>query len=336
MNEAGRSIGSRAAAIIVALLGFLPWYNWLPTGHDSAGYGWMAAQGMLAAIALIAAVLLAFASERIAWLWREGAATRLASEAERHPRLLALLLAVVVTLAYALVSVAIFGRHPADVDDAVQLLQARAYARGSLWQELGARPEFVASTHDIVRGTRGFAQFPPGHPALLALGVLAGAPWLVVPLLGGVMTYAFARLLRLVEERRTVVWGATLLLPFSPLVLTLGGSYMNAVPVTCALVVAMLGVAHCTMPAPTHRAGWALVAGLGFGVAATIRPVDAVAFALPAGAWLLVRALREPRRWVEALVAGAGVALPIAAMLWVNARTTGHPLLMGYSALWGE
>ena len=33
--------------------------------------------------------------------------------------------------------------------------------------------------------------------------------------------------------------------------------------------------------------------GLGFGMTATIRPVDALAFALPAGVWLLWRALRD-------------------------------------------
>jgi hypothetical protein len=90
------------------------------------------------------------------------------------------------------------------------------------------------------------------------------------------------------------------------------------------------------MAAPTARPTLAAIAGLAFGTAATIRPVDALAFALPAAVWYLARAWREPARWRDALAAAAGVALPIALMLIVNARTTGAPLLFGYDVLWGH
>jgi hypothetical protein len=61
-----------------------------------------------------------------------------------------------------------------------------------------------------------------------------------------------------------------------------------------------------------------------------------VAFAAPAAVWYLLRAWRRPERWIDAAAALAGVALPVAAMLWVNARTTGHPFLFGYEVLWGR
>jgi hypothetical protein len=78
-----------------------------------------------------------------------------------------------------------------------------------------------------------------------------------------------------------------------------------------------------------------LLLGFGLGAAATIRPLDALAFALPAAIWLVTRAGRSPQRWIENGVAGCGVAIPFAAMMYVNVQTTGHPLLFGYEVLWG-
>jgi len=39
---------------------------------------------------------------------------------------------------------------------------------------------------------------------------------------------------------------------------------------------------------------------------------------------------------VASSFAGAGVALPLAALFWINAQTTGSPLLFGYEILWGK
>jgi hypothetical protein len=109
---------------------------------------------------------------------------------------------------------------------------------------------------------------------------------------------------------------------------------MNHVPTLLCLVAAIAALAHVTA-SPTPRPLLGLANGLALGVAATIRPVDAVAFALPAGAWYLVRSVRDRRRWSETLAAGAGVAIPIALLLAYNAATTGRPLLFGYHLLWG-
>jgi hypothetical protein len=38
---------------------------------------------------------------------------------------------------------------------------------------------------------------------------------------------------------------------------------------------------------------------------------------------------------MENVTAGIGVAIPFAAMMYVNLQTTGHPLLFGYEVLWG-
>src|SRR4029450_10911221 len=80
----------------------------------------------------------------------------------------------------------------------------------------------------------------------------------------------------------------------------------------------------------------AFVSGLAFGCAATIRPVDAFAFALPAGVWYVARSLGDRSRWRGLIASGIGGAVPVSLMMWVNAHTTGHALLFGYQVLWGR
>src|SRR5947207_2197118 len=49
---------------------------------------------------------------------------------------------------------------------------------------LGAAGAFFQHEFLVQQSGRWFAQYPPVHAAALALGTLAGAPWLVNPLLG--------------------------------------------------------------------------------------------------------------------------------------------------------
>ena len=101
----------------------------------------------------------------------------------------------------------------------------------------------------------------------------------------------------------------------------------------CWLLVGMWGLSRAVLEPAGAPAG--LLCGLGFGISATIRPIDAAAFALPAGLWLLTRALRQ-RRFAALLGAGLGIALPVLLLAWANLRTTGAPLLFGYTVLWGR
>jgi hypothetical protein len=112
---------------------------------------------------------------------------------------------------------------------------------------------------------------------------------------------------------------------------------MNHAPATAAIMLGLAGTAHALL-APVSagaRGGAAFAGGLGFGLAATTRPVDALCFALPAAVWWLWAVARERGRLSAMLASGAGVALPVAAMLWFNWRTTGAPLLFAYLFHWG-
>jgi hypothetical protein len=238
---------------------------------------------------------------------------------------------------YAVIARDVFSGRPLLIDELVQLLQARIYASGHIWLPVATHREFFSILHVVDTGDKLYSQFPPGGPAMLALGELVHAPWLVGPACGAVSVALFARLVRLTDPSASPRFhtGATLLFAVAPFGAFMFGSHMNHATALMWLLVATLGLAKVSA-SNTPRMGWAFVNGIGLGAAATIRPLDAFAFALPAAAWLLLLAWRDKRRWTEVTASGVGVAIPFCAMMWVNTQTTGSPLLFGYEVLWGK
>jgi hypothetical protein len=244
-------------------------------------------------------------------------------------------IAVVSTVVYATIAHLVFDARPLLVDEIFQVWQARLFGKGRLTIPVSPHPEFFSGMHLVEADGRGFSHFPPGHSAMLTLGQVLGVPWLIVPLAGGVTVAAFGLYLRIAEQRATVRLGALLLFALAPFVAFMSATYMNHATALMWVMIAVAALAHTAKDDGRHPVS-ALLCGLGFGAAATIRPIDAVAFALPAAVWLFARAIRNPRRWLEAMLAGLGVVLPLIALAWFNARTTGDPLLLGYEMLWGK
>jgi hypothetical protein len=336
-NSTFRPIAVALAAFLAAA-SLLPLVNWIPGGHEGRWYatardGWV--YGTLSAVLM--AVVLAITWRRFALPWPDGLWARLGRRADAAPWRFSLGIGLVSLAAYAAVSTVILDRRPLLIDEIVQLFQARIFGQGRLWLPATGLPEFFGAMHLVDTGTRVYGQFPPGAPAMLVPGDLLGVPWLTVPLSAAVTAALWPVVLRTVEPAPGVRLGAALLFAFAPFTLFLSGSYMSHVTVLTWLVVALAALTRVVAPGDGRsRPWWAFLSGLGFGAAATVRPLDAFAFAVPAGAWFLWRALRKPRRWAEALPALAGVALPIAWMLWVNTATNGAPFRFGYDVLWGK
>lgn len=244
-------------------------------------------------------------------------------------------LAAAAFLLYAGIAQWVFSGRPLLIDEIVHVLQARDYAGGTLTHLTQLPREFFAIMHEVDFGERSYGQYPAGGPAMLVPGVWLGAEWLIGPAAGALSVLIFALLLPWLapEWSRAVRRGAAALFALAPFAAFMYGSHMNHATTLLWLLVAILGLARAT--AEDSSPWWGFLAGLGLGVAATIRPLDAAAFALPAGAWLGWRARRGGRPLVQWLLSGVGVALPMAALLVVNARTTGHPLRFGYDVLWG-
>jgi len=225
------------------------------------------------------------------------------------------------------------------VDEVAQLFQARIFATGRIAGVLDPAPELFSALHLVERDGRIFSQFPPGGPGVLAIGVLLGAPWIAVPLCGALAVWCFSAFTRGVEaDRPGVSLLASLLFAFAPYMVFMSGSQMNHVPTLLGVCAALLALERLAAPRASlqRRSLCALACGLALGFAATVRPVDAVAFALPVAVWLGWRAVRDRRELLPLIASGIGVAIPVAWMLWFNAQTTGSPLLFGYEALWGK
>jgi hypothetical protein len=333
-NAAGAHL-PLAIAVMIAILGFLPIANWVRGSARAPWYGLMAGGWMSGSVIVVGAgIVAAVLSRRLPVLWWEGAWQRTAERLERRP-LVGIGLAAAIALVLDLISAwTVFDRRPLLIDEIVQLIQAQIFAAGALSRPVDPYPAFFSVLHIVDTNGHFFSQFPPGGPLFLVPGVLAGVPWLMGPVCGALAVVAFAVYVRAIERRAPVAAAATFLLACAPFMVFMSGTSMNHTPTLLCILVALACMAHA-FASPAPRPVLAAFSGLAFGLAATIRPVDAIAFALPAGVWYLARTLRDRGRWREMAAAGAGIAGPIALLLWFNARTTGHPLLFGYELLWG-
>ncbi len=353
---------ARGLALLLFVFGVLPIANLLPGGEVDRGYlgrwiDWGIGSAICAGVAMVA-VIVWRARERTRGQGSAGVGARAESAALEHPTSASSasttvthwIIPAAAFALYSLAALTVFDGRPLLIDELVQVMQARLYAAGSLFAPVERYREFFSVLHVVDTGGKVYSQFPPGGPAMLALGELIGATWLVGPLCGALCVALFARLLRLTDPDASARWytGTVLLFAAAPFGVFMFGSHMNHVTALLFILVAVLAIAQLMVrddakgttdaaaSSPSAALGTALLCGFGLGAAATIRPLDAFAFALPAGAWFLTRALRDRAHWSEAIASGVGVAVPFAAMMYVNQRTTGSPLLFGYEVLWGK
>jgi len=328
-------IARGALVACLAGLSLLPIVNWIPGGHAANWYDTNTHLWLLGSLIVGAfAVLIAFAVGRYGEVL-EHLRARLAAAPQPSGLVCGAALVLAALALYAATASSVFSRKPLLIDELIQLYQARIFEQGRLWLPSTGAPDLFGSLHLVDVGGKVYGQFPPGGPALLAVGDLFGAAWLVGPVCGATAVAAFLVFLRATERGRATRWAAATLFAFAPFTVFQSASHMNHGFTLAALLVATAALAK-VVTAPTARPVLALVSGLGYGFAATIRPVDALAFALPAGVWYLTRALRDRGRVRDLLAAGFGVALPLAVLFWYNARTTGAPLVFGYDVLWGR
>jgi hypothetical protein len=208
--------------------------------------------------------------------------------------------ALAVTVGCALLAAIVYERLPHVPDEIVYLLQARYFAAGMM--ELPAPPVAAAFDVDLLHYEPGrvFSPLPPGWPAILAIGVKLGAPWIVNPLLSGLCVLLLHALMRRLETPRTARL-ATFLLATSPWFLFLGMSLMTHTATLACALGASLGIAV----ARERSAAWpAAAAGLGIGLIALIRPLEGLAVAVALGLWSLTARHRWFRLLPSAVLTG--------------------------------
>lgn len=235
--------------------------------------------------------------------------------------------AVAVVAACTFLAFVTYEAVPHLPDEIVYLFHARYFAQGLL--QLPPPPVPVAFDVDLVYfdDARMFSPVPPGWPAILAIGVRVGAPWLVNPVLSGVCILLVHALMRKLDTPRTARM-VTLLLAVSPWFLFLGMSLMTHTATLACALAAALGVAvarerQAMLPAA--------MAGVATGVVGLIRPLEGMAVALVMGIW----SLGARHRWFRLLPSAALTAVTAATAaltLPYNAALTGSarrfPIMM--------
>lgn len=264
-------------------------------------------------VVLAAASLPESACDDGGWRW--------SSWLQRGSRWLPWVGAAWVTGAAAVLALVVYEAHPHVPDEVAYLYQARYFAAGMLTMPAPPVPEaFDVNLMTILDG-RWNGLFPPGWPALLALGVLIGAPWLVNPLLAGVGVLLAHGVVRRLYGASTARL-ALLLLCVSPWYVFLGMSLMSHMTALVALLVGGFAVL-----ALRDRGGiqWAVVAGAAAGAVSLVRPLDGIVAAAVLGVGLL--AASGAKRWLPRAAAfGAAVVLVGGLQLGYNAAVTGDPL----------
>lgn len=324
----------RAVTLVLVALSLLPIAHWIPGGHaDRAASARMEDWLLGTALCAVVGILVWF-------LRRRRVIAPVVTTAQPASRVrdgwrTVTVVAVVGGLLYAAIAQVTFGRKPLLMDEVVQVIQARDLANGRLSHDFPAGPEHFLVLNEVWDGVRAYGQYPVGGPAMLVPGVLSGATWLVGPVLGGLCVLLFWLLIGHTDPLASVKWrrAATTLFAVTPFAAFQFGSHMSHTATLFWLLLAMVALARATTD--EWSPWWGALVGLAFGAAATIRPLDALVFAMPAGLWLLSRLRRNARARKVALLAVAGVLPPLLLLLLANAATTGHPLRFGYDVLWG-
>jgi hypothetical protein len=240
------------------------------------------------------------------------------------------------------ISERVFERLPHLEDELAYLYQARIFAGGQIVIDSPQdhRAFWQPFVIDYEPTGKRFGKYPPGWPAVLALGVKAGCPWLVNAVLGALTVILVFRLGR-------EIWGvpvgffAALLTAFSPAALLLNGTLMAH---TAALFFTTLFLWCCwRFERRSQRLPWGLVAGTAIGALFIARPLSAVAVGLPFLVWsgaLIVSGRRSASAERPTSRLRAGCVLIIAAAVVASAlplfyaAATGSPTTDLYRLVW--
>ena len=188
-----------------------------------------------------------------------------------------------VTALAAFLSFFTYDRHPHIPDEISYIYQARYFVQGMLTMPLPSVPEgFRMFLMDFENG-HWFSVQLPGWPAMLALGMALGTPWLVNPVLAGLNLLLSYVLLLDLYDRRTARM-AVVLLCFSPWCIFMAMNFMtHTFTLTCALTAALSVV----MARKTEKSFWGWISGLAVGMVSLIRPLEALAISGLIGLWVI-------------------------------------------------
>ncbi len=247
------------------------------------------------------------------------------------PQVAAVLISLAGTGVAALIATELLGRIPHVQDSVAYLFQAKTFALGRISVPSPPLPEFFEHEFILNRNGMWFGKYPPGHPLVLALGVLTGFPWLVGPIVGGLSLFLIYRLGEKLYNPHIGLLAAALGFS-SPFFLFMSGSFMSHP--TCLLFILLFQLC-CLNTQRSGRWWWPLLGGLAIGWAFITREFTAFCVAFPFIAYAIWQLRSDLRRLAPryALMA-LGALGPCLFLLWYNRSLTGNPLLNPHELWW--
>jgi 4-amino-4-deoxy-L-arabinose transferase-like glycosyltransferase len=260
--------------------------------------------------------------------WQTGAMGRIVGSVH-FARAFPVSVAVGGMFATGAVSTYLLGRIPHVQDSVAYLFQAKIFAMGHFSVPAPPpklQPFFYEEYMPVFHG-RWFSQYPPGHPLMLAIGVLAHAPWLVEPVLASLSLGIVYLLGKRVYGQGIGILAALLGLS-SPFWLFLGSSFMSHATGLFFAIAFMLCFAMVDEGA---KPAWAFLGGFAAGMCFITRELTAVALLVPFVVYAVIF-VRVSRRRIA--LAAAGWAIPPLFLLLYNWVQMGSPFRTTYAA-WG-
>ncbi len=177
--------------------------------------------------------------------------------------------------------------------------------------------------------------YPPGWPVLLMIGVWLGAPWVIAPFFGAMLSVLVVMLgEELFDERTGKIAG--MLSISSPFMLVLSGLHLSHIPTGFFCALCLLALLRMLR---TNKWQYGLLAGLAMGMALLCRPLTAAVMGMVFGGLLLF----YPRKILKNIpgIIVAAIAVMIAAWIYFlfQYNITGDPFLAGHTVgmkEWGK
>ena len=226
------------------------------------------------------------------------------------------------------IALAQYHGEPHILDASAYYFQAKIFASGRLAAPAPADLAAFQGPFMVAWGGRWFAQYPPATSALLAVGMVFGAPWVVEPLLGAAALAGIYLLGRRMFGGRTALL-AVGLGALSPFFLYLAASYLSHTVALCFEVYFLLFLLRFM---EQYRQRDMLVAGACLGAMFCTRELSAVLVGVVATGWMVAwhwRSLWRDRWKVApgALVGLSALGVGLALYLAYNMAQTGSALV---------
>ena len=224
----------------------------------------------------------------------------------------------------------VFDGVPGFIDSCAYMFQARLFAHGMLYAPPPIEPQFFEALHTILSG-KWYTVYPPGYPAILALGVIFNISWLVNPFLGA-LTIVCIYLLAKELYGNGIAKLSAVMACASGFFLFMSSEFASHTSTLFFVTLAFLSFVWLVKKKRPLLS--AVVCGASLGIALLCRPYTTFWICVPMGIAALIARKKLSLRHI--LIGAIPLLIACLAFFAYNYTTTGHPLLLGYIQMHGK